>query len=74
MPRIDQLINPRHGKRVLWIGFVQVCEVYTHSPLPILLLYYHCISQPFRVEYLFDSPSLLKLVHFFLNNIRMLFR
>ena len=31
----------RHGKGVFRTGFVQVCEVYTHSPLPIFL-FHHC--------------------------------
>ena len=35
---IDQLVDMRQRKRVLWEGFVEVCEVYADSLLPILLL------------------------------------
>ena len=70
---IHQLVYSRHGKRVLGASFIQICEVHTYPPLPILLLHYHCISQPLRVENFLNGPSLLKLVHLYLDNIRMLF-
>ena len=70
---IHQLINPRHGERVLWTGFIQVCEIYVYSSFSTFLLYYHCIGQPFRVEPLFISLNLLKLSHFIPNSIRVIF-
>ena len=72
--RVHYLINPRHREGVLWTSFVQVCEVYTHPPLPILLLYYHCISQLLRVENFLNSPSLLKLHHLVFDSVRMILR
>ena len=59
---------------ILWIGFYQVCEIYTHLPLPIFLFYYHGVSQPFRIENFLDSPCLLKFRHFLFDNLRMIFR
>ena len=71
---IHQLIYSSHKERILGASFIQICEVHTHPPLPILLLHYHCISQPVRVDNFLNSPSLLKLVHLFLDSIRMLLR
>ena len=71
---IHQLIYSRHRERILRASFIQICEVYTNLPLPILLLHYHCIGQLLRVEHFLNSPSLLKLVYFLLDSIRMLFR
>ena len=68
---IHQLVNLRHRERVLWVGFVQVCKIYTYTPLPHLLLYHYGISQPFRVKNLFNSLSLLKFHHLVLYSIRM---
>ena len=67
---IHQLVNPRHRERVLWASFIQVYKVYTYSPNPSLLFYHYCISQPFRVENFFNSPSLLELHHLVLDNIK----
>ena len=67
-----QLINLRHGEGVLWAGFIQVRKIYTYTPLPSFLFYHHCISQPFKVEHLFNSPDLLKLHHFIFDGIRMI--
>ena len=71
---IHQLVYSRHGKRILWASFIQIYEVHTYPPLPILLLHYHCISQLVRVEHFLNSPNLFKLIHLFLNSIIMLFR
>ena len=69
---VHQLVNPRHRERVLWAGFVQVCKIYTYTPLSRLFLYHHSVSQPFRVKNLFNSPDLLKFHHLVLYSIRML--
>ena len=37
--KIDQGINAWEGEAVFWIGFVEVGEVYAHSPLSVGLLY-----------------------------------
>ena len=71
---IHQLIYSRNRERILGANFIQVCEVYTHPSLPILLFYYHRIGQPFRVEHFLNNPSLLKLVHLLLNSLKILFR
>ena len=71
---IHQLVNSSHRERVLWAGFIQVCKVYTYSPFPSLLFYHYCISQPFKVEDFFNSPSLLELRHLVLDNIRVFLR
>ena len=70
---IHQLVYSRHGKRVFGASFIQICEVHTYPPLPILLLHYHCIGQSLRVENFLNSPNLFKLVHLLLDSIRMLF-
>ena len=76
MPRccIHQLINPRVGKGVLWVNLIQISEVHTHTPLPILFLYYHSISQPLGVEDLLNCSSLFQLVYFYPYCFDMLFR
>ena len=71
---IHQLVYSRHGKMVLGASFIQIYEVHTYLLFSTLLLHYHCIGQPLRVENFLNNPSLLKLVHLFLNNVRMLFR
>jgi len=56
---------------ILETGLVEISEVHTHSPLAIFLFDNHYIAQPLRIENFFDSPSLLKLVNFFFDCIRM---
>ena len=53
---IHQLIYPRKGERIFWTGFVQVCEVHTYPPLPVLLLYHHDVGQPLKIKNFLDSP------------------
>ena len=71
---IQQLVYSRHGKRVFGASFIQICEVHTYVPFPILLVHHHCIVQPLKVEHFLNNPNLLKLVHILLDNIRMFFR
>ena len=71
---VHLLINPRYGERVLWVGSVQVCKIYTYMPLPSLPLYHHCISQSFSVEHLLNSPSSLKFHLLVFDSVRMIFR
>jgi len=35
---------------------------------------HHCIGQPLKMENFLNSPSLFKLIHLLLDNIRMLFK
>ena len=37
--RVNQGINAWEGEAVIWTGFVEVSEVYSHSPLSVGLLY-----------------------------------
>ena len=71
---IHLLVYSGHRERIFWAGFIQICEVHTYSPLSIFLFHNHSIGQPFRVEYFFNNPNLFKLVHLFLDSIRMLLR
>ena len=71
---IYQLVYSRHRKRVLGASFIQICEVHTYPPFTTLLLHYHCVGQPLKVENFLNSPSLLKLVHLLIDSARMLFR
>ena len=71
---INQLVYMRHRKKVFEASFIQIYEVHTYPPLPILLFHYHYIGQPLWVENFLNSPSLLKLVHLLIDSIRMLFR
>ena len=41
---IHQLVYSRHEKRVFRASFIQIREVYTYLPFPILLIHYHCIG------------------------------
>ena len=41
---VHQLVYLRKGESIFRTGFVQVCEVYTHSPLSALLFYYHGVG------------------------------
>ena len=70
---IYQLINPGEGKKVLRANLIQISEVHTYTPLPILLLYYHSISQPLGVEDLLNCSSLFQLVYFYPYCFGMLF-
>ena len=70
---IYQLVYSRQGEGVFWTGFVQVRKVYTHPPLLTFLFYYHDVGQLFKVEYLLDSPHLLKLHHLVSNSVKMIF-
>ena len=38
---VNQLIYPRKGEMIFRIGFIQICEVYTHPPLAVLLFYHY---------------------------------
>ena len=49
--------------------FVEVCVVYTYSPLTSLLWNHHHISKPFRVLYLSDETCLQEVVYLCLNNL-----
>ena len=41
---IHQLVYSRYKKRVFRASFIQIREVYTYLPFPILLLHYHYIG------------------------------
>ena len=71
---LNQLVNPRHGERVLWADFVQVCKIYAYALLPSLLFYHYGVNQPFKVKNFFNSPSLLKFQHLILDSIRVFLR
>ena len=58
---VDQLIYPRKGERIFRIDFIQICEVYTHPPLTVLLFYHHGVGQPLQIKTLLDSPCSLKM-------------
>ena len=62
---IHQLINLRNGIRVLRANLLQICEIYTHTPLFVLLLHYHSVRQLLRVKNLLDCPNLFQLVYFY---------
>ena len=57
---------------IFWAGFVQICEVYAHSPLSTLLFYYYGIGQPLGIKNLLHSPSLFELHYLILDSIRMI--
>ena len=41
---VYQLVYLRKGERIFRTGFVQVYEVYAHSPLFVFLFYYHGVG------------------------------
>ena len=49
-------------------------DLYTYPLLSIFLLHNHSVGQPFRIEYFFNSPSLLKFHHIVFDSIRMILR
>ena len=55
---IDHLVDFLEGKAVLGAGLVEVGEVYTNPPLPILLLDHYRVGQLLRVV---DFPNRLRL-------------
>ena len=71
---IHQLINPTDGKGVLQANLIQISEVHAHILLPILLLYYHSISQLLGVVDLLNCSSSFQLVYFYPYCLNMLFR
>ena len=71
---IHQLVNPRHREGIIWASPISICEVYTHPPFLILLLYHHGIGQPLRVENLIDSLCLFELLHLIPDGIRVILR
>ena len=56
---VYQLIYLGHREWILKANLIQIREINVHLPLPILFLYYYRVYQPFRIEDLHDSPSLL---------------
>ena len=71
---INQLIYPRKGERIFRTGFIQICEVYTNSPLTVLLFYNHGVGQPLRIKNLLDSPYSLQFSYLFFNSFIMISR
>ena len=69
---IYQLVYPWDREGVFRTGLIEISEVHTNPPLPIILFYYHSVSQPLRIENLLYCPSLFQLVGFFFYYIGML--
>ena len=70
---IHQLVYPRYQEGIFGASFVQICEIHTHSPFPVLL-YHNYIGQPFGVKHLFYGSYSFKFDHLFLDSLRMLFK
>ena len=70
---VYQLIYLGHREWILRASLIQIHEINAHSPLPTLFLYYYRVCQPFRIEDLLDSPSLLKFRYLFSDCFCMLF-
>ena len=62
---IHQLVNSRDGKGVFRANSIQINEVHTDSPLPILLLNHHSVSQSLGIKYLLNGFSLFQLVYLY---------
>jgi len=62
---IHQFIYLGKGVAILRAGFVQVCEVHTHSLFVVGLLYHHNIDEPFEVCHLMYEPYWYKFIHLF---------
>ena len=71
---IDQLIYLRQRERIFQTGFIQICEVYTHPPLAVLLFYHHGVGQPLWIKNLLDSLCSLQFSYLFFNSFIMIFR
>ena len=72
--RVYQLIYPGHRERIFWVGFIQISEVYTNSPLSAFLLYHYSVSHLLRIENFLDCSRFFKLHHLIPNNVGMLLR
>ena len=70
---VYQLIYLGHREWILRASLIQICEINAHSPLPTLFLYYYRVCQPFRIEDLLDSPSLLEFRYLLSDYFYMLF-
>ena len=70
---IHQLVNSRNGEGILWANFIQIREIYAHTPFPIFLLHHHSIGQSFEIKDFLDCPCLLKFIHLSSHYLSMLF-
>lgn len=43
---LDEFVDVRKRKKILWAGPIEICDVYANSPFPILLLDYVYIGHP----------------------------
>ena len=62
---IYQLVYSRDKEGVFRTSLIEIDEVNTNSPLPILICYYHSVSQLIRIKTFLYCPSLFQLVNFF---------
>ena len=70
---VYQLIYLGYREWIFRANLIQIREINAHSPLPILFLYYYHVCQPFRIEDLLNSPSLLEFCYLLSNCFCMLF-
>ena len=70
---VHQLVYPRKGERIFRTDFVQVYEVYTYTPLSVLLFYHHGVGQPLGIKNFLDSPYSLKFSYLVFNSFIMVF-
>ena len=70
---VYQLIYLGHREWILKASLIQIREINAHSPLPTLFLYYYRVCQPFKIEDLLDSPSLLEFRYLLSDCFCMLF-
>ena len=61
---VYQLVYPWNKEWIFRTSFIEISEVHTNLALPILLFYYHNVSQPFWIENFVYCPSLFQLVDF----------
>ena len=69
---INQLVYFRNRVRILRTCSIKVGKINANFPYPTLLPHHYNVSQPLWIKYLFDSPSLFQILHFF-HDFRMVF-
>ena len=72
--RVDDLVDPREGERILGTGLAQAGLVDTHAPGIVLLQDEDWVGHPLGVEHFHDEAGRQKLDDLFTDGSSLLFR
>jgi hypothetical protein len=71
---VQDLVDARQRKRILWAALVEICEVDARPHSPVRLWNYNGVRLPHGVHHLSDHLGLLKLPHFLDDEIMLVLR